>query len=269
MTSSPLNPETGRPGFLFRWLRRLQAWYKVRSFSFKLYIGIILTSIVLFFILTIPVDFIKENIFVILLVLTFVILCLITFAFYELVPQPKGLIESLQDVRKDQLVDSAILKLEMEPPQTWNDMARCTQEAMSIIAMQRRMMPWKRLLKVTIRVVSIIYLLSIYLKALVLSASTEKRFGLNVTSTFWDYSYTSVVAATTFGRGIVQDSDFIDPIHKSLFLMFTTILSVLILGIGINLLASSLDESNFINLLYHAVRTHLESIMGRKSRLKE
>jgi undecaprenyl pyrophosphate phosphatase UppP len=266
--SSPSTSEPKPDSLILRWLKASKAWYKLQSWSFKFYMLIILISISTHTIITISDEIIRLNFIFILVVLTIAIICSIYFALGELVPKPQGFKEALREARKDQLVDSAMRNLETEPPQTLKDMALSIQGAMTTIVNQRRLMPWKRLVKVIIRVGSILYILSYYIKVLVLASSNE-RFGLKATSQYWEYFYSSILAVITFGHGIVHDSDFQNPLHKSLFLTFISILSVLILGMGVNLLANSLDESNFINLTYHALRTYLESIMGEKTVLSE
>jgi uncharacterized membrane protein len=210
-------------------------------------------------VITFTPDFVRLNLKLLLPIPVFGIVLLMIGMLSELMPKSRGLRESLKEIRKDEFIDAGMRKLEKEPPMTWSQVAWCTQETMSVLAEQRHYMPWQRVVRFLLKIGTVILLLAVISKLLVL-ASTNGRFGLTTTSSFADHLSTSVLGLVTFGNGIVHINDFSEVSDRLIFHAGMALLTVMSLGLGINLLASSLDETTFINHLYSAVRTHFESL---------
>jgi hypothetical protein len=238
------------------WKERARRWLSSRTLTFWGYFIVFFCLLIARF-LRITHDFVKANYSFFLTILCLAILFLIVVTLSELIPKPKGLVESLKDVRRDEFIDATLRRLENEPPRTWSEVAWCIQQAMSIVAQRRRSVPRKRIIQFAVRISIILLLLTLIVEVLVISSENGK-FGLVATSSFGDFAYTSILAIVTFGRGVLHPGDFDNSNETVMFLTGIAILSVLIMGLGLTLLVSRLDESSFMSYTYRAVRTHFE-----------
>lgn len=253
-----------RPNRFAAFFGTLKYWYDDNKPRVLFYFIILL----LFFVTTLfkyPSDWVSTNLRP-ALALPFVCAIIVVYEIlHSMIPNTKAFDDIITEAKKIPWIKETFSGIEENFPRSRREIADSTKKTLNVIADHRRRLIRFHIASLFLKVGCVVILLTAIIKVLVIVApanvqNQSQRFGIKADSHFSSYLVVSIVSLASLGHGALDKSDFSenDSEVRNFFLMTSSILSISLFGLGINLLAGTFYDSSFMNHIYHAIRTYYE-----------